>query len=181
MKEEYLMNKKYILIICTFILLILITTFLVKVNKTKPVNYKENTTQETTTIPNNLTAIKYGKTYNLNNLKITIENNQIYLTLNDNKYELEINNATKMYYINNQKSSIPTIYILTNDGKLYYISSLSTIREYKNEDIQNIKQSINLNNIDKKIINLYQTSDKKIVYEDSNHNYYYLSNNEIYE
>lgn len=157
--------------------------------KTMTTTKRENTTHVTTKVTttskvtttrkpdlnlNNLTALKSIENYYANNLKITIDNNLAYLVLNDTKYELAINNVIKMYSVRHNRSTMGTLYILTNEGSLYYSSSLSTVREYKNEDIDNIKRSFQLSKADKKVINLYQTKDSKLVYEDSNNNYYYL-------
>lgn len=157
--------------------------------KTMTTTKRENTTHVTTKVTttskvtttrkpdlnlNNLTALKSIENYYANNLTITIENNLAYLVLNDTKYELAINNVIKMYSVRHNRSTMGTLYILTNEGSLYYSSSLSTVREYKNEDIDNIKRSFQLSKADKKVINLYQTKDSKLVYEDSNNNYYYL-------
>lgn len=157
--------------------------------KTMTTTKRENTTHVTTKVTttskvtttrkpdlnlNNLTALKSIENYYANNLKITIDNNLAYLVLNDTKYELAINNVIKMYSVRHNRSTMGTLYILTNEGSLYYSSSLSQVREYKNEDIDNIKRSFQLSKADKKVINLYQTKDSKLVYEDSNNNYYYL-------
>lgn len=157
--------------------------------KTMTTTKRENTTHVTTKVTttskvtttrkpdlnlNNLTALKSIENYYANNLKITIDNNLAYLVLNDTKYELAINNVIKMYSVRHNRSTMGTLYILTNEGSLYYSSSLSTVREYKNEDIDNIKRSFQLSKADKKVINLYQTKDSKLVYEDSNNNYHYL-------
>lgn len=141
---------------------------------TKVTTTKAATTKEPDLNLNNLTALKPIDNFYANNLTITIENNLAYLVLNDTKYELAINNVIKMYSVRHNRSTMGTLYILTNEGSLYYSSSLSTVREYKNEDIDNIKRSFQLSKADKKVINLYQTKDSKLVYEDSNNNYYYL-------
>lgn len=165
------------------------TTIKIVTTKTMTTTKRENTTHVTTKVTttskvtttrkpdlnlNNLTALKSIENYYANNLKITIDNNLAYLVLNDTKYELAINNVIKMYSVRHNRSTMGTLYILTNEGSLYYSSSLSTVREYKNEDIDNIKRSFQLSKADKKVINLYQTKDSKLVYEDSNNNYYYL-------
>lgn len=141
---------------------------------TKVTTTKAATTKEPDLNLNNLTALKPIDNFYANNLTITIENNLAYLVLNDTKYELAINNVIKMFSVRHNRSTMGTLYILTNEGSLYYSSSLSTVREYKNEDIDNIKRSFQLSKADKKVINLYQTKDSKLVYEDSNNNYYYL-------
>ena len=168
------------------------TTIKIVTTKTMTTTKRENTTHVTTKVTttskvtttrkpdlnlNNLTALKSIENYYANNLKITIDNNLAYLVLNDTKYELAINNVIKMYSVRHNRSTMVTLYILTNDGSLYYSSSLSQVREYKNQDIDNIKQSFHLSKANKKVINLYQTKDSKIVYEDPNNNYYYLSDN----
>lgn len=83
-------------------------------------------------------------------------------------------------FTNRQKmSSFYNIYILTNDGKLYG-GSLSTVKEYKFEEIDTIRTYFSLKETNKTIINIYKTKDEKIVYEDINNTYYYLSDNSLY-
>jgi len=175
------MKKKLIGLI--ILLLIVITTIITQKTLNQP-NQKENTNinntlNSTTQKINNLSLLKATNQFIANNLQIIKENEIIYLTLNNKKYNLDIPNTKYMFAVKQKMSSFFTIYILTANGSLYS-SSLSTIKEYKNEEIDTIKQNFSLKKIDRIIINLYKDEYEKIVYEDNNNTYYYLSDNSLY-
>ncbi len=186
--EEKKNNKGLIcLIICLIALVLGFVCYITfdKIILTKEESQNKINTTKSTTIKNttnnivNLISLTSTSNFVANNLKMTLENNIVYLTINNIKYNLGISNVSKLFTNKQKMSSFYNIYILTNNGKLY-VGSLSTVREYKSEEIDTIKSYFSLTKTDKTIINIYKTEDEKIIYEDINNTYYYLSNNSLY-
>ena len=178
------MKKKNILALLIILIVVIIICILInlkrnnKLKNDKPTNII-NTTKITQNNINDLTALNPINNFVANNLKIYIENNSIYLNINDIKYDLQINNIIKMFTVKQKMSSFYNIYFLSIDGELYN-TSVSTIKDYKDDEFDTIKNNFHLNETNNKILNLYESKDKKIVYEDFNNTYYYLSNNSLY-
>ena len=59
--------------------------------------------------------------HNKNNLNLVFENNKLYFKVENEREEVNIKNIKKIYIINGEYFSAKYIYILTNDGSIYFL------------------------------------------------------------